>query len=76
MKQHNQYSDVETDLLVVVGDDAPDKVGVGVVERGHEFAQLFLVQLAHSAEHAFLGARTKCGLVGGRSPQTNNLSCK
>lgn len=37
----------------MVGDDAADKVGVGVSERGHQVPQLLLVQLAHGAEHAF-----------------------
>ena len=45
--------------LLVVGDDAADKVGVGVPQGGHEVGQLLLVQLAHRAEHALLG------LVGG-----------
>ena len=39
-------------LLLVVGDDAADEVGVGVPQRGHEFGQLLLVQLPHRAEHA------------------------
>lgn len=42
-------------LLLVVGDNAADKVGVGVPERGHEVTQLLLVQLAHGAEHALTG---------------------
>lgn len=41
-----------TDLLLMVGDDAADKVGVGVAQGGHQFAQLLLVQLPHCAEHA------------------------
>lgn len=45
--------------LFVVGDDAANKVGVGVSQRGHQLGQLLLVQLPHSAEHALLG------LVGG-----------
>lgn len=44
-----------TDPLLVVGDDAADKVGLGVVQRGHQLAQRLLVQLTHCAEHAFLG---------------------
>ena len=39
-------------LLLVVGDDAADEVGVGVPQRGHELGQLLLVQLSHRAEHA------------------------
>lgn len=39
----------------MVGDDASDKVGLGVVQGGHEFGQRFLVQLSHRAEHPLLG---------------------
>jgi len=42
-------------LLLVVGDDATDKVGVGVPQSGHELGQLLLVQLAHRAEHTLAG---------------------
>ena len=42
-------------LLLVVGDDAADEVGVGVPQRGHELGQLLLVELAHRAEHALTG---------------------
>lgn len=41
--------------LFVVGDDAADKVGVGVPQSCHELRQLLLVQLAHCAKHALLG---------------------
>ena len=41
--------------LLVVGDDAAHKVGLGVVQRGHQFAQRLLVQLTHRAEHPLLG---------------------
>lgn len=43
----------------MVRDDAANKIGVGVSQRGHQFGQLLLVQLSHSAEHTLLG------LVGG-----------
>jgi len=43
----------------VVGDDAADKVGVGVPQGGHELGEGLLVELPHRAEHALLG------LVGG-----------
>lgn len=39
----------------MVGDDAADKVGLRVVQGGHQFAQRLLVQLTHCAEHALLG---------------------
>ena len=42
-------------LLLVVGDDAADEVGVGVPQGGHELGQLLLVELAHRAEHALTG---------------------
>lgn len=43
----------------MVGDDAANKVGVGVSERGHELGQLLLIQLTHRPEHPLLS------LVGG-----------
>lgn len=45
--------------LLVVRDDAANKIGVRVSQRGHQLGQLLLVQLSHSTEHALLG------LVGG-----------
>ena len=36
----------------MVGDDAPDEVGVGVVEGLHQLRQLLLIQLPHRPEHA------------------------
>lgn len=42
-------------LLLVVGDDAAHKVGIGVPQSGHEVSQLFLIQLTHSAEHTLPG---------------------
>ena len=44
-------------LLLVVGDDAADEVGVGVPQSGHELGQLLLVKLAHRAEHALTGLK-------------------
>lgn len=41
--------------LLVVGDDAANEVGRGVAQRGHQLAQLLLVQLSHCTEHALLG---------------------
>lgn len=41
----------------MVGDDAANKVGVGVPQSGHELGQLLLVQLAHCAEHALAGLK-------------------
>ena len=42
--------------LLVVGDDAPDKVGVGVAQGHHQLAQLVLVVLAYRPEHALASA--------------------
>ena len=44
-----------THLLLVVGDNTADKVGVGVPQCGHELGERLLVELAHRAEHALLG---------------------
>lgn len=54
-----------TDPFFMIGDDAANKVGVGVPQGGHEFGQLFLIQLTHGAEHALLSliSSTKCCLV-------------
>lgn len=54
-----------THSFLVVGNDAADKIGVGVPQRGHQLGQLLLVQLAHGAEHALLGfvRGTECRLV-------------
>ena len=41
--------------LFMVGNDTPDKVGVRVPKRGHQFGEGLLIELAHSAEHALLG---------------------
>ena len=41
--------------FLMVGDDATDKVGLSVVQGGHQFAQRLLVQLTHRTEHALLG---------------------
>ena len=50
--QAPRHTTKQPHLLLVVGDDAADEVGVGVPQRGHEFGQLLLVQLPHRAEHA------------------------
>ena len=48
-----------TYLLLVVGNDTPDKVGVGVVECHHESAELFFVRLTNCVEHSLPGPGTK-----------------
>ncbi len=47
----------------MVGDDAADKVGVGVPQCGHELGQRLLVELSHCAKHAlfrFVGGPEGC----------------
>lgn len=41
--------------LLVVGDDASDEVGLGVVQCGHKFGQRLFVELSYCAEHPLLG---------------------
>lgn len=48
-QESNAYS------FLVVGDDAANKVGVGVPQCGHELGERLLVQLADRAKHALLG---------------------
>lgn len=38
----------------MVGDDAPQEVGVGVPERGHQLREGLLVELTYSPKHSFL----------------------
>lgn len=62
----------ETNTLIVciysffmVGDDAADKIGVGVPQCRHELGERLLVELSHGAKHAlfcFIGG-TKGRLV-------------
>lgn len=42
-------------LLLMVGDDTTDKVGVGVPQGSHQFGQLFFVELSHCSEHTLPG---------------------
>lgn len=60
----------------MVGDDATDKVGVGVVESSHETTQLLLVELANGTEHTSTGiGRPKATVaVGAQVAHTNNVS--
>jgi len=61
-------------LLLVVGDDAAYKVGVGVAEGGHQLGQLLLVELGHGAEHTLPGAGTEHRVTARRCSHTHNLS--
>ena len=47
----------------MVWDDAAHKVGLCIVQGGHELAQGLLVELAHRAEHALF----RLGGAGGRA---------
>lgn len=47
----------------MVRDDAADKIGVGVPQRGHELGKRLLVELSHGAKHAlfcFVGGTKGC----------------
>ena len=63
-------------LLVVVGDDAPHEVGVGVPQGEHELAELLLVQLGHRPEHAPLGDAPELGVGHRLLGHAHNLGCK
>lgn len=45
-------------LLLMVRNDAAYKVGIRVVQRLHQFAQLFLVRLSNSSEHSLASCRS------------------
>ena len=63
-----------THLFLVVGNDAAHEVGVGVVECGHQLAQLLLVRLPHRVEHALARARTERRVARHRHTHANDLS--
>ena len=63
-------------LLLVVGDDAADEVGAGVVEGLHEAVQLLLVGLGHGAEHPLPGARPEGRLSPTRHAHAHDLRCQ
>lgn len=74
--KHQRCVDLSGPLLVV-GDDASHKVGVGVAQSDHQLGKLLLVQLRNCAEHALSGSGAKLssfrhGLLG----HANNFSCK
>ena len=46
-------------LLLVVGDDAADEVGVGVAEGDHQLGELLLVKLGDCPEHPLPGHSPK-----------------
>jgi len=45
-------------LLLMIWNDAAHKVGVGIIQRLHQFAQLFLVRLSNGSEHSLACRRT------------------
>ena len=63
-------------LLLVVGDDAPHKVGVGVPQGDHQLGQLLLVELGDGAEHPSLGHSAKLGVRHSLLGHAHNLRCK
>ena len=60
----------------MVGDDAPDKVWVGVAEGDHELGQLLLVELGDCAEHALPGDPAELCVCHGLLGHAHDLRCK
>ncbi len=59
LKRYTSYQAAQTcwrffssHLLLMIGDDASDKVRVGVSESGHQICQLLFVQLSYCTEHS------------------------
>lgn len=46
-------------LLLVIGDNAADKVGVGIAKGNHQLGELLLVKLRDCPEHPLSGHSTK-----------------
>ena len=59
----------------MVRDDASDEVRTCVVQRLHQFVQLFLVGLSDCTEHSLPGARPERCLPGTRHAHTHDLGC-
>jgi len=59
--------------LVVVGNDAANKVGVRVPQGVHQLGQLFLVQLRDGPEHALAGPGTELGVAHGLLGHSDDL---
>lgn len=47
--------DWSTNPLLVIWNDAANKIGIGVSERCHQLGERFFVQLPNSTKHALLG---------------------
>lgn len=62
--------------LLVIRDDASDKVRVCVAQGDHQFGKLLFVQLANCPEHSFTSSRSKGRIGTLSSSQTNNLGYK
>ena len=56
----------ETDLFLLIRQNASNEVRIGILQRAHEFRQLLFVQLTDRSEHALFDIRleTRCGIVG------------
>ena len=63
-------------LLLVVGDDAADKVGVGVAQGDHQLRELLLVELGHCPEHPLPCHPAKLGVRHSLLGHAHNLRCK
>ena len=61
--------------LLVIGDDAADKVGVGIPECCHQLGKLFFVQLDNSPEHSLsdFGAKRTLHIQG---THADHIVCK
>lgn len=55
IRLHGLYCFHSLYLFLVVGDNATDKVGVGVSQSSHQLSQLLFVELSHCSEHTFPG---------------------
>ena len=66
-----------TYFLLMIRDNTPHKVRVGVVECRHEPGELLLVRLAYSVEHSLPRARrSESRLAHNSSSHAHDLSCK
>ena len=63
-------------LLLMVGDDAANEVGVGVAEGDHQLGKLLLVKLRHRPEHPLPRHSPKLSVRHCLLGHTHNLRCK
>ncbi len=60
-------------LLLVIGNDASDKMWICISERGHETSKLFLVELSHCPEHSLLRSNSEGRLIHLRRSDTREF---